>query len=93
MELCTTYVANICKISILYHKNSLFYSRSKICIAFGHVHSPGKVLNDPPALLSRDGSDGFCDGCFEVRDGLGVVLIHPVLEVTPQVEVWGVQVL
>ena len=39
-------------------------------------------------LLSRDGSDGYCDGCLEVRDGLGVVPIHPVLEVTPQSEVW-----
>ena len=37
-------------------------------------------------LLSRDGSDGYCDGCLEVRDGLGVVLIHPILEVTPQSE-------
>ena len=52
------------------------------------LDSPGKVLNDPPALLSRDGSDG----CLEVRDGLGFVLIHPVLEVTQQIEVWGVQV-
>ena len=32
------------------------------------------------------------DGCLEVRDGLEVVLIHPVLEVTPQIEAWGVQV-
>ena len=56
------------------------------------LDSPGKVLNDSPALLSRDGSDGCCDGCLEVRDGLRVVLIHRVLEVTPQIEVWGVQV-
>ena len=31
IELCTSYVANICKVSTLYNKNSLFYSRSKIC--------------------------------------------------------------
>ena len=49
---------------------------------------PGKVPNDPPALLSRDGSDG----CLEVRDGLEVVIIHPDLDVTSQIEVWGVQV-
>ena len=48
---------------------------------------PGKVPNDPPALLSQDGSNGCCDGCLEVRDSLGVVLIHPVLEVTPQIEI------
>ena len=40
-------------------------------------------------LLCRDGSDGYCDGCLEVRDALGVVPIHTVLEVTPQSEVWG----
>ena len=39
-------------------------------------------------LLSSFGSDG----CLEVRDGLEVVLIHLDLEVTPHIEVWGVQV-
>ena len=42
------------------------------------MDSPGKVPNDPPAL-SLDS-----DGCLEVRGGLEVVLIHLVLEVTPQ---------
>ena len=40
-------------------------------------------------LLTTLGSDG----CIEVRDGLEVVLIHPDLEVTPKIEVWGVQVI
>ena len=31
IKLYTTYEANICKVSTLYNKNSLFYSRSKIC--------------------------------------------------------------
>ena len=56
------------------------------------LDSPGKVLNDPPALLSRDGSDGCCDGCLQVWDGVGAVAIHPVLEVPPQIKIWGVQV-
>ena len=57
------------------------------------LDSPGKVLNDPPALLSDlNPPDFYLWGYLKVRDGLGVVLIHPVLEVTPQVEVWGVQV-
>ena len=51
------------------------------------LDSFGKVPFDPPPL--SDGSDGCCDGCLEFRDGLGVVLLHPVLEVTPQIEVWG----
>ena len=41
-------------------------------------------------LLSSLGSDGCCDGCLEVRDGLEVVLIHHFLEVTSHIEVWGV---
>ena len=43
-------------------------------------------------LDSSNASDGCCVGYLEVRFGLGVVLIRPVLEVTPQIEVWGVQV-
>ena len=78
------------KLIVLQPLKDMFQMRAPALQA--DLDSPGKVLNDPPALLSRDGSDGCCDGCFEVRDGLGVVLIHPVLEVTPQVEVWGVQV-
>lgn len=74
------------KLVVLQPLKDMFQMRAPALQA--DLDSPGKVLNDPPALLSRDG----CDGCFEVRDGLGVVLIHPVLEVTPQVEVWGVQV-
>ena len=30
-ELCTKYVANICKVSTLYNKNYLFYNLSKLC--------------------------------------------------------------
>lgn len=78
------------KLFVLQPLKDMFQMRAPALQA--DLDSPGKVLNDPPALFSRDGFDGCCDGCFEVRDGLGVVLIHPVLEVTPQVEVWGVQV-
>ena len=42
----------------------------------------------PMTLLhSSLGSDGCCGGCLEARDGLGVLLIHPVLEVTLQIEI------
>ena len=61
-------------------------SRSKICSRLqADLDLPGKLTNDPFALLSRDGSDG----CLEVMEGLGVVLIHPVLEVTPQRDLEG----
>jgi len=53
-----------------------------------HLDPAGKVLDDPPALLPWDRS--YC--CFQVRGSLGVVGIHPVLKVTPQIKIWGVQV-
>ena len=52
----------------------------------------GKVLNDPPAFLPRDHSYCCCDCYLQVRDSLGVVATHPVLKVSPQIEIWGVQV-
>jgi len=33
-----------------------------------------------------------CDCCLQVRDSLGVVAIHPVLKVSPQIKIWGVQI-
>ena len=48
-----------------------------------HLDPAGKVLDDPPAFLHRDGSYCCCDCCPQVRDSLGVVAIHPVLKVSP----------
>jgi len=53
-----------------------------------HLDPAGKVLDDPPAFLPWDRSS--C--CLQVRDSLGVVAIHPVLKVSPQTKIWGVQV-
>ena len=68
MELCTTYVANICKVSILYNKNSLFYSRSKICSKSATPTqqadvdselSPHSQCSNPPKFVSLG------TGCME----------------------------
>jgi len=52
----------------------------------------GKVLDDPPAFLPWDRSYCCYDCCLQVRDSLGVIAIHPVLKVSPQIKIWGVQV-
>ena len=56
--------------------------------AAGTFGSGGQVLDDPPAFLPWDRS--YC--CLQVRDSLGVVAIHPVLKVSPDIKIWGVQV-
>ena len=50
-----------------------------------HLDPAGKVLDDPPAFLLWDRS--YC--WLQVRDSLGVVAIHPVLKVSPQIKIWG----
>jgi len=57
-----------------------------------HLYPAGKVLDDPPTFFPWDRSYCCYDCCLQVRDSLGVVAIHPVLEVSPQIKIWGVQV-
>jgi len=57
-----------------------------------HLDPGGKVLDDPPAFLPWDRSYCCCDCCLQVRDVLVVVAIHPVLKVSPHIQIWGVQV-
>ena len=54
-----------------------------------HLDPAGEVLDDPPAFLLRDRSYGCCDVCLQSRNGLWVVFIHPVLQVPPQIKIWG----
>ena len=56
-----------------------------------HLDPSGKVLDDTPAFLPWDRSYCGCDCCLQVRDSLGVVAKHPVLKVSPQIKIWGVQ--
>ena len=56
-----------------------------------HLDPAGKVLDDPPAFLPWDRSYCCCDSCLQVRDSLGVVAIHPVLKISPQIKIWWVK--
>ena len=58
-----------------------------------HLDPAGKVLDNPPAFFPWDRSYCWCDCCLQVKDSLGVVAIHPVFKVSPQIKIWGVQVL
>ena len=89
-------VADMSKVLSLYYKNSLFHWRSKNVLQMSstvlqaHLDPAGKVLDDPPAFLPWNRSYCCCDCCLQVRDSLGVVAIHPVLKVSPQIKIWGV---
>jgi len=92
-------VADISKVSSLYYKISLFHWHSKNVLQMSYpalqadLDPVGEVLDDPPAVLPWDRSYCCCcDSCLQVRDSLGVVVIHPVLKVSPHIKIWGVQV-
>ena len=59
--------------------------------AAGTFGTAGKILDDPPAFLPWDRSYCCCDCYLQVRDSLGVVAIHPVLEVSPHIKIWGIK--
>ena len=54
-----------------------------------HLDPAGKDLDDLPAFLPCDRSYCYCDFCLQVRDSLGVVAIHSVLKVFPQIKILG----
>ena len=91
-------VADICKVSNWYYKNSLFHWRSKNVLQMSsqalqaHLDPAGEALDDPPTFLPWNRSYCCCDCCLQVTDSLGVVAIHPVLMMSPYIKIWGVQV-
>jgi len=88
-------VADISKVSNLYYKNSLFHWRSKNVLQMSspalqaHLDTAGKVLDDTPAFLPWDRSYCCCDCCLQVRDSLGFVAIHPGINISPRIKIWG----
>ena len=97
-HLVTSCVADNLKISSLYYKTSLFHWRSKNVLEMSSpalqalLDPAGKIFDDPTSFLPRDRFYCCCDCCLQVRDTLGVVRIDPVLKVSPQIKIWGVQV-
>ena len=91
-------VADISKVSSLFYKNSLFHWRPKNVLQMSapalqaHLDPARKLLDGPPAFLPWDRSCCCCDCCLQVRHSLWVVAIHPVLKVSPQIKIWGIQV-
>ena len=54
-----------------------------------HLDPAGKVLDDTPAFLPWDRSYCCCDCCLQVRDSLVFVAIHPVINLSPRIKIWG----
>ena len=57
-----------------------------------HLHTSRKIVNDSHTFLLWDFPDLCCDCCLQFTNCLRIVLIHIILEIPPQIKIWGVQV-
>ena len=54
-----------------------------------HLHTSRKIVNDSHTLLLRDFPDLCFDCCLQFTNCLRIVLIHIILEIPPQIKIWG----
>ena len=54
-----------------------------------HLHTSRKIVNDSHTFLLGDLPDLSCDCCLQFTYCLRIVLIHIVLEIPPQITIWG----
>jgi hypothetical protein len=54
-----------------------------------HLHTSRKIVNDSHTFLLRDFPDLCCDSCLQFTNCLRIVLIHIILEIPPQIKIWG----
>jgi hypothetical protein len=57
-----------------------------------HLHTSRKIVSDSHTFLLWDFPDLCCDCCLQFTNCLRIVLIHIILEIPPQIKIWGVQV-
>ena len=57
-----------------------------------HLHTSCKIVNDSHTFLLRDFPDLCYDCCLQFTKCLRIVLMHIILEIPPQIKIWGVQV-
>ena len=54
-----------------------------------HLHTSRKIVNDSYTFLFRDFPDLCCDCCLQFTNCLRIVLMHIILEIPPQIKIWG----
>jgi hypothetical protein len=54
-----------------------------------HLHTSRKIVNDSHTFLLWDFPDLCCDCCLQFTNCLRIVLIHIILEIPPQIKIWG----
>ena len=54
-----------------------------------HLHTSCKIVNDSHTFLLTDFPDLCCDCCLQFPNCLRIVLIHIILEIPPQIKIWG----
>ena len=55
-------------------------------------HQLCKIVNHSHALFSGDFSDFYCNSSLEFTNCLRIVLICIVLQISPEIKIWGVHV-
>ena len=54
-----------------------------------HLHTSRKIVNDSHTFLLWDFPDLCCDCCLQFTNCLRIDLIHIILEIPPQIKIWG----
>ena len=70
---------------------AIFKIKNKMSSALkAHLHHTSrKIVNDSHTFLLGDMSDLSCDCCLQFTYCLRIVLIYIVLEIPPQIQIWG----
>lgn len=56
------------------------------------MNSTAEVVDDFDALFFWYSPDFFSDCCLQLWDGVGVVPVDSILQISPQIKIWGVEV-
>ena len=54
-----------------------------------HLQAAREIVNDTNAFFYGDCPDPDCNCCRQVTDSAGVVFVHSILQITPQVSICG----
>ena len=57
-----------------------------------HLHASRKIVNDSHTFLLWDFPDLCCDCYLQFTNCVRIFLMHIVLEIPPQIKIWGIQV-
>ena len=57
-----------------------------------HLDSTCKIVNYSDVFLPGNCPNFGADGCLQLRESLGIVLVDMIFETIPQIKIWGDEV-